>query len=227
MIPEPPIAFAEVRLPESAGGAAVDFTVPAGRLAVVETGDRATARGLADAALGLIAPAEGVVRAFGRDWSETPFNEAAALRARIGVALAEDGPPPHLPALDAFALRIDWRGGATPEARRADCARAARAFGLPGAPETLDRLSALSPSDRRRLMLAQAFLGAPDLVLIERGSEPMPPDLAAALMNALLRALARDAAALWIADPRDAARVAFPAGTLRVVAEAGRSRAVA
>lgn len=221
MIAPPPLVFDAARL---IGGLTADFELPEGRLAFAEIGDPAAARALADAALGLAAPEAGAVRVFGRDWAETTPGEAAALRARIGVGLAEDGPPPHLAALDAFALALDWRGEATPEARLAQCARAARAFGLPGAPDALAPISALSRADRRRLALAQAFLGAPDLVVIERAAEATPPDVAAALMNALLRALARGAAALWIAEPRDAARVAAPAGTLRLGAEAGKLR---
>jgi ABC-type ATPase involved in cell division len=192
----------------------LEFRLDAGDFLILRADNADAARLVADTAVGLVAPVSGAVRFCGQDWQEMSSFDTDAQRARVGTAFADDALAPHLGMFDNMALRAAFHGDLPPDALREQVHAAMRAFGLPGAPGD----SLPIATDRRRAALARAFIGAPTLILIEHSRETMARDVIEALMNSVIDARARDAAVLWLADPRDVAQVELPPdATLRAL----------
>ncbi|MER6263035.1 ABC transporter ATP-binding protein [Streptomyces sp900105245] len=104
---------------------------------------------------GLAAPAGGRVRVLGRD----PFRERAAVRPRTGVMLQEGGFPSELTVAETARMWARCTSGARPEAEALDL------VGLAGRRSV--RVKQLSGGERRRLDLALALLGDPEVLFLD------------------------------------------------------------
>ncbi|MFF8403234.1 ABC transporter ATP-binding protein [Streptomyces sp. NPDC015684] len=104
---------------------------------------------------GLAAPAGGRVRVLGRD----PFRERAAVRPRTGVMLQEGGFPSELTVAETARMWAGCTSGARPEAEALDL------VGLAGRRSV--RVQQLSGGERRRLDLALALLGDPEVLFLD------------------------------------------------------------
>jgi phospholipid/cholesterol/gamma-HCH transport system ATP-binding protein len=187
-------------LPDQHGvGVAVDITLRAGDLVLVQPGDEQHEQLLADVACGLVPPERGTVRFLGRAWPEVPADQANALRGRIGQVLRRGAWIPHLSLLDNLLLPQLYHTRRPYAEIRAEAGRWAAWFGLAGLPTGRpgDVPSAILP----RAACVRAFLGAPSLIVVE--SLPGLDDgLLAPLVNAMRTARDRAAAVLWfVRDP--------------------------
>jgi phospholipid/cholesterol/gamma-HCH transport system ATP-binding protein len=200
----PVLQLEDVWLPlpdHDAVGVAVEVTLRAGDLILVQPGDEQHARVLADVACGLLTPARGTVRFLGRVWSELPADQANALRGRIGQVVRRGAWLPYLSLLDNVLLaQLHHTRRPYPELC-AEAARWAAWFGLPGVPT--GRPDAASPGILLRAACVRAFLGAPILIVIESVSEGLRDGLLAPLVNAMRAARDRDAAVLWFCQDHD------------------------
>ena len=200
-------------------GVAVDLTLCAGDLVLVQPADEQHEQLLADVACGLVPPARGTVRFLGRAWSEVPPDQANALRGRIGQVPRRGAWIPHLSLLDNLLLPQLYHTRRPYAEIRAEAARWAAWFGLAGLPTGRpgDVPSAILP----RAACVRAFLGAPSLIVVESLSG-LNDGLLAPLVNAMRVMRDRDAAVLWFVQ--DAAIYAdrnLPAtGRLRLLGEA-------
>ncbi|MEW2120504.1 ABC transporter ATP-binding protein [Streptomyces sp. NPDC005474] len=104
---------------------------------------------------GLAPPAGGRVRVLGHD----PYTERAAVRPRTGVMLQEGGFPSELTVGETARMWAGCTSGARPEAE---------ALALVGLERRTDvRVKQLSGGERRRLDLALALLGSPEVLFLD------------------------------------------------------------
>lgn len=104
---------------------------------------------------GLAAPSAGTVRVLGHN----PYRERAAVRPRIGVMLQEGGFPSDLTAVETVRMWAGCTSGARP------AAEALELVGLGGRAGV--RVKQLSGGERRRLDLALALLGRPEILFLD------------------------------------------------------------
>ncbi|MFC9582682.1 ABC transporter ATP-binding protein [Streptomyces yangpuensis] len=113
---------------------------------------------------GLAAPSGGQVRVFGLD----PLTRRAEVRPRTGVMLQEGGFPSDLSVAETIRM---W-GGVTTGARPA--AEVLELVGL--AARSSVRVKQLSGGERRRLDLALALLGRPEVLFLDEPTTGMDPE---------------------------------------------------
>jgi ABC-2 type transport system ATP-binding protein len=133
----------------------VDFSVARGELFALLGTNGAGKTSTVELLEGLAAPSSGRVRVLGHD----PFRERGKVRPRIGMMLQEGGFPSEL--TPAETLRM-W-AGCTTGARPVE--EALRSVGLERRRDV--RVKQLSGGERRRLDLALALLGRPEVLFLD------------------------------------------------------------
>ncbi|WP_234359274.1 ABC transporter ATP-binding protein [Plantactinospora sp. BC1] len=113
---------------------------------------------------GLDRPSGGTVRVFGRD----PYRDRAAVRPRTGVMLQEGGFPADLTVTETARM---W-AGTLPDPQPVD--RVLELVDLRHRART--QVKALSGGERRRLDLAMAILGRPDVLFLDEPTTGLDPE---------------------------------------------------
>lgn len=104
---------------------------------------------------GLARPSGGTVRVLGHD----PYSERGAVRPRVGVMLQEGGLPPELTVAETVRMCAGCTSGARPVAEALDLVRLGERAGV--------RVKQLSGGEKRRLDLALALLGRPEVLFLD------------------------------------------------------------
>ncbi|WFB08673.1 ABC transporter ATP-binding protein [Streptomyces sp. LX-29] len=104
---------------------------------------------------GLAAPSGGEVRVLGHD----PYRERAAVRPRVGIMLQEGGFPSELTVAETLRMWAGCTTGARPAAEVLEAVGLAQRRGV--------RVKQLSGGERRRLDLALALLGEPEVLFLD------------------------------------------------------------
>lgn len=196
--------------PDMPPTAPLTLVLPARSFAIVDAGDALRAARLADAAVGLLAPASGRVRFLGNDWQSLDPDTSNAMRGRIGRLVGDGAWIDDLTVLENVLLPQLHHTSRREAALKNDAALLARQFGLPGVP--LAHPSALDEDDLHRAALVRAFLGRPQLIVLERATQRLYPEIMEPLINAIRRARDRGAAVLWLTlDQRIWSDLSLPA----------------
>lgn len=153
---------------------------------------------LADVAQGLIEPIQGSVSFLGDRWSALSENAKLAARAKIGRVFEEPGWISELDMDDNITL-LQRHHTRRPESTiRDEASELARQFSLPGLPQ--GKPSDMRAPDLRRAACVRAFLGRPELLILERPTAGVYPEIMPALMASVRAARSRGASVLWTTD---------------------------
>ncbi|MGW0467552.1 ABC transporter ATP-binding protein [Streptomyces sp. NPDC003027] len=148
----------DLRRTYSGGFEAVDgisLAVPQGEIFALLGTNGAGKTSTVELLEGLAAPSGGTVRVLGHD----PYRQRAAVRPRIGVMLQEGGFPSDLTVTETVRMWAGCTSGARPTAEALDM------VGLRARGEV--RIKQLSGGERRRLDLALALLGRPEVLFLD------------------------------------------------------------
>ncbi|MFD3521725.1 ABC transporter ATP-binding protein [Streptomyces sp. NPDC058653] len=104
---------------------------------------------------GLTRPSGGTVRVFGRD----PYTDRAEVRPRTGVMLQEGGFPSDLTVKETVRMWAGCTSGARPADEALDLVGLSKRAGV--------RVKQLSGGEKRRLDLALALLGRPEVLFLD------------------------------------------------------------
>ena len=171
-----------------------DLRLMPGECALIETPDPARSTALAELCSGMAPLRGGEARFMGYDWAGLGRERAAALRGRIG-RIHHRGAWIDMLGTHVNIMLARLHHTREPEAAVTRSAtELARHLGLPGLP--LARPDRLSGGDLMRAACVRAFLGEPQLLLLEHSITPDRPGLTAPLLDLLSQALDRGAAAV-------------------------------
>lgn len=173
----------------------VDFSLRRAELALIHLEEGHLRIPLADAAQGLVESTQGSVCFLGNDWSTVDHDAGLAARAKIGRVFDEPGWISELDMDENITLSQRHHTQRTESAIREEASELARLFSLPGLPQS--RPSSVRPPDLRRAACVRAFIGEPELLILEQPTAGVYPEIMPALMSCVRKALARGAAVLW------------------------------
>lgn len=155
---DPVIEVDELRRAYSGGFTAVDgvsFSVGRGELFALLGTNGAGKTSTVELLEGLARPDSGEVRVLGHD----PYRERAAVRPRTGVMLQEGGFPSDLTVAETVRMCAGCTSGARPAGEALEMVGLGR--------RTKVRVKQLSGGERRRLDLALALLGRPEVLFLD------------------------------------------------------------
>ena len=174
--------------------ASFDLQLMPGECALIETSDMARTAAFADLCSGMTALRQGEAHFMGYDWAGLDRERAAALRGRIG-RIHQKGAWISMLGTHVNIMLAQLHHTREPEpAITRSATELAQLLGLPGLP--LARPDRLSEGDLLRAGCVRAFLGEPQLLLLESAISPDHAELTVPLLDLLSRALHRGAAAV-------------------------------
>lgn len=142
----------------------IDFSVRRGEIFALLGTNGAGKTSTVELLEGLAAPAGGRIRVLGHD----PYTERAAVRPRTGVMLQEGGFPSELTVAETARMWAGCVSGARPEQEVLTLVGLATKTGV--------RVKQLSGGQRRRLDLALALLGDPEVLFLDEPTTGLDPE---------------------------------------------------
>ncbi len=140
-------------------------------------------------------PSRGLISVFGRDTATLAHDALPAFRRRMGVAYEDVRLLDHLNAFDNVALPLRLAGQG-PKVWRKDVAELLAWFGLEGRAQAMP--ATLSGGERKRLGLARAIVGRPQLILADEPTAHVDPVMGQRIMRLLMH-LARQGTSVIVA----------------------------
>lgn len=176
----------------------VSLTLGAGEAAVIKVQEGKERTVLVDAAEGLIAPDSGSILFRGESWGDMSAHRQASQRGRVGRVFEHYGWITNLDVIENIALAECHHTRRPVEEICGEIERLARQFGIDAIPDS--RPAHVHAMVLRKLEWVRAFLGSPDLILLERPLHGAPKADAPRLFEAVCAALRRGAAVLWTTE---------------------------
>jgi len=200
--PSPILSFEDVTIESGplheTGMWNISFALQPGELLLVRVEPEHARLPLADAAVGVAVPTQGRVAFLGEDWQAMSADHAAAQRGRTGRVFDDGGWVNNLNVDENIVLAQRHHTARSEEEILDEALDLARLFGLPGLPR--GRPGSTRRLDLQKAACVRAFLGHPQLVLLERPTRGVYADLIAPLVNVVQAARRRGAAVLWTTD---------------------------
>ena len=153
---------------------------------------------LASLAQGLLQPECGQVLFLGEDWSQLAPSRLSFLRGRIRRVYEHYGWITNLDVMENICLAELYHTSRATADIEHEAGGLARRFGIDPIPDI--RPSRVHGMTLRKLEWVRAFLGEPDLILLERPCFGAPKADAAKLVQAANEAARRGVAVLWLTD---------------------------
>lgn len=197
----PPIVETTALSVVALGGASLlagDLRVQAGELHLVYSPATALSEALADALLGLAGA--GTVRFLGVAWADLDAAAACRLRGRIGRVMSRGNWLENRSVMDNLLLPLRHQTVLAEETIRQRASELALGFGLPGIPTLLPHQC--PESDLERAACVRAFLGRPQLVVLEQPIEASESRSFPPLIDAVQQVRRRGGAVLWFTQRR-------------------------
>ena len=194
------LEFERVTIPASAAYDApmreVSFRLEEGGLMLVRVDEASDHLPLADAAQGLIAPVSGAVRFLGEEWWKMGARREAMMRGKTRRIFETEGWISNLDVMENLVLAEYHHTHRPMDELVAEAEALARGFGLAEVPA--GRHVRLHGAVLRKLDWVRAFMGRPELILLDRAALGISRPDAALLIGAVKTALSRGAAVVWI-----------------------------
>ncbi|MCH4090439.1 ABC transporter ATP-binding protein [Acetobacter sp.] len=173
----------------------LSLRVMPGECAVIETRDMSRATMFADLCSGMVHLRNGSARFMDMNWDDLDDRHRNALRGRIGRITRRPLWTDLFGTHVGIMLRELHHTTVSVPDLTSETVRLCTQFGLPGVPvETPRRLSS---ADLVRASCVRAFLGQPQLLLIEDPLEGSPVDISGAFFECLTEARDRGASVVW------------------------------
>ena len=197
--------------PYETGLVGVSFSLRRGDLLAIRIEEGLARIPFADAAEGVVDPDAGRVAFLGEDWRMMSPNRSAECRGKIGRVFETHAWISNLD-IDENITLVQRHHTARPEDEIAKEAEAlVRQFGLEDLPRV--RPAVVRRSDLRRAEWARAFMGKPQLILLENPTKDVYLDALPALLDAVKAARGRGAAVIWMTDDARALLQVAPEST--------------
>jgi phospholipid/cholesterol/gamma-HCH transport system ATP-binding protein len=174
----------------------IDLVLKPGELAIVSVDRGHGFTPLADAAQGLLVPDQGGVYFLGKNWNDLRPAAAADARHRIGRVFHGGGWVSNLNIDENITLARRHHTNLPIDEIYSEAEKMGVFFGLKSLPHS--RPAHVRRSILRRAGWVRAFLGDPELILLEEPLKDAYTDVLHYLMKGIAGALSRGAAILWI-----------------------------
>jgi len=174
----------------------IDLVLNRGELAIISVDRGHGFTPLADAAQGLLVPDQGGVYFLGKNWRELRPAAAASARHRIGRVFHGGGWVSNLNIDENITLGQRHHTNLPTEEIQSEAEKMGIFFGLKTIPSL--RPAMVRRSVLRRAGWVRAFLGDPELILLEEPLKDAYTELLHYLMKGIASALTRGAAIMWI-----------------------------
>jgi ABC-type branched-subunit amino acid transport system ATPase component len=183
---------------QTTGLADASFSLNRGELLWVMVMEGAENIPLAPLAQGLLTPDSGKVFFKGESWDEVGPGAQSLLRGRIRRVFVHYGWVTNLDMMENLCLAECHNTQRPIEEIKAEVRALARRFGVDEVPEA--RPTRVHPMILRKLEWVRAFVGDPELIILERPCVGAPKADAVRLTQAVSEAVRRGVAVMWVSD---------------------------
>lgn len=185
---------------EGAAMLEVDLEVLPGQLHLIYSDDPDNSSAISDVLLGLREAAQGEVRWQGRAWSEIPPRTAYRLRGNVSRVTSRGNWMDTRSVMENVLLPLRHHTILPDDVLREMACDFAQRFGLPGLPMLLP--GQCPEPDLQRAACVRAFMGRPELVILEHPLESADAGLLPPLVDAIQQVRRRKGSVIWFTRRR-------------------------